>query len=545
MRYPAIAILCCFTLAAVPSRLRAQDNERDNEEAHHHHAADSSELGTVNFPSSCQPASQKTFDRGLALMHSFQYTESEKAFQEAAASDARCAMARWGEAMALYNQLWDKPDAKTVKEGRKDLKQARKIKPRTARETDFIDAALKFFDTNRKLDHDARTRRYSDAMAGLYAKYPDDPEAATLYALSLLTWDPPNDKDETNRRKAIAVLNKVVAAGPNHPGAVHYLIHAADRPDLAPLALDAARRYAKIAPGSSHAIHMPSHIFSRLGLWQESIDSNLPAAKAAEREINAHLAEPHYEFHPMDFLQYAYLQSGREKDAWHIVEEVDTVPGTTESQRDGHKAYFSARYYLETHDWARAASMTVAPSLSAEQRLDVFWAQAIGSARSGDATAARKALDNYKKDDDGASTYRPAVHAMPGMAPEFSVERSESEAWTLYAEGKKDDALKMLRAAAEKEDADPPEVGLPAREMLADMLLDMNRNADALAEYQATLKGTPNRFDSLYGAAHAAELSGKPQEAADYYAQLLKVCNGGVDSTRPEIARAKTLLATK
>jgi tetratricopeptide (TPR) repeat protein len=540
MRYPVIAVLCCLALS-LPSRVTAQDQE----EEHHHHDADSSELGTVVFPTSCSAVSQKPFERGVALMHSFQYTESEKAFQGVAASDKHCAMARWGEAMALYNQLWDKPDAKTVKEGRNDLKQARKIKPLTQRETQFIDAALQFFDTNHKLDHDARTHRYSDAMARLYEKYPDDPEAATLYALSLLTWDPPNDKNETNRRKAIAVLDKVVAAEPNHPGAAHYLIHAADKPDLAPLALVAARRYAKIAPGSSHAIHMPSHIFSRLGLWQESIDSNSAAAAAAEREINAHLAEPHYEFHPMDFLEYAYLQSGREKDAWQIVEKVDSVPGTTASQRDGHKAYFSARYYLEVHDWAHAASMTVAPTLTASQKTDVYWAQAIGSARSGDATAARVALENYKKVDDGASTYRPAMPTMRGMAPELSVERSETEAWTLYAEGKKDEAVKMLRAAADKEDADPPEVGIPTREMLADMLLDMNRTADALTEYQATLKITPNRFDSLYGAAHAAELAGKAQEAADYYGQLLKVCNGGADSTRPEIAHAKTLLATE
>ena len=217
MRYPAIALLCCLALTA-PSRLSAQEEE------HHHHGGDTSDLGTVVFPTSCPAASQKPFERAVALMHSFQYTESEKAFQEIVANDKHCAMAHWGEAMALYHQLWDNPDAKTLKAGRKDLQQARKTKPRTERETQFIDAALQFFDTNRKLDHDARARRYSDAMASLHEKYPADPEAATFYSLSLLTWEPPNDKNETNRRKAIAVLDKVVEAEPNHPGAVGSLL---------------------------------------------------------------------------------------------------------------------------------------------------------------------------------------------------------------------------------------------------------------------------------------------------------------------------------
>ncbi|MFZ0968973.1 MAG: hypothetical protein WAN13_11920, partial [Candidatus Acidiferrales bacterium] len=352
--------------------------------------------------------------------------------------------------------------------------------------------------------------------------------------------DPPDDKDYANRRKAIAVLNKLYAANPDHPGAAHYLIHSADRPSLAPLALDAARRYAQIAPGSSHAIHMPSHIFSRLGLWQESITSNTAAAAAAEREINAHQAEAHYEFHPMDYLQYAYLQIGREKDAWHVIEQVDSVPGAKPEDAAGVKSFFTARYYLELHDWAHAAALPVPSILKPSARIDMYWAQTIGAARMGDAAATRKAFENYKSVDDGNGVYR---SPKPG---DVSVERQEAAAWNDYAGGKKDDAVRELRAAADQEDADAPETAMmPAREMLADMLMEMNRAADALVEYEKNLKESPNRFDGLYGAARAAEVAGKPTEAAGYYSQLLKNCDGGAHSDRPELAHAKTLLATK
>ncbi|MFZ0637360.1 MAG: hypothetical protein WA755_19265 [Candidatus Acidiferrales bacterium] len=531
MRNRVILVLCCVALFA-PLRLSAQEE--------HEHHGDNEQLGTVIFPTSCSPDSQKSFVHAVALMHSFQYTAAENAFVEVAASDKHCAMARWGEAMALYHQLWDQPKMKTLKAGRKDLKEARKISPKTERETQFIDAALLFFDTNSKHDYDTRAHRYSDAMADMYAKYPDDSEVAAFYALSLLTWDQPGDKNYANRRKAIEVLNKLYAAQPNHPGAAHYLIHSADRPELAPLALAAARRYAQIAPGSSHAIHMPSHIFSRLGLWQESIESNTAAAAAAEREINAHLAEAHYEFHPMDYLEYAYLQIGREKDAWGVIEKVDTVPGASDATRAAVKNFFTARYYLELHDWAKAAALPIPSVLKGKERIDSDWAKTIGAARSGDAAGARNALADYRSVDDGKDVYRSPATG------ETSAERQEAEAWAMYADGKKDDAVKALRTAADQEDADAPEVAMmPAREMLADMLLDMNRPTDALVEYQASLKESPNRFDGLYGAARAAELTGKSEQAATYYGQLLKMCDNGAHSDRPELARAKTLLATK
>src|SRR5208282_267941 len=456
MRIRAILICCCLALF-IPSQLSAQEDEE-----HHHHGANE-KLGTVNFPTSCSPDAQKSFEHAVALLHSFQYTAAENAFEAVANTDKHCAMARWGEAMALYHQLWDNPDKKTLKAGRKDLEQGRKISPQTDREKEFIEAALLFFDPDKKLDEETRAHRYSDAMGKMHEKYPDDTEVAAFYALSLLTWDPPDDKNYANRRKAIAVLNKLYAANPDHPGAAHYLIHAADRPELAPLALEAARRYVQIAPGSSHAIHMPSHIFSRLGLWQESIESNLAAAAAAEREINAHLAEPHYAFHPMDYLEYAYLQSGREKDAWHVIEQLDTVPGAKPEDRASVKAYFTARYYLELHDWSHAAALPLPSDVKSRDQIDTYWARTIGAARLGDAAAAAKDFEDYKSVDDGNGVYR---SPKPG---EVSVERQEATAWADYAAGKKDDAVRELRAAADQEDADAPETAMmPAREMLAD-----------------------------------------------------------------------------
>jgi tetratricopeptide (TPR) repeat protein len=277
-----------------------------------------------------------------------------------------------------------------------------------------------------------------------------------------------------------------------------------------------------------------------MGLWQESITSNTAAAAAAEREIKAHQAEAHYEFHPMDYLQYAYLQIGRDKDAWHVIEQVDSVPDASADTRAQIKSFFTARYYLELHDWSHAATLTVPSEMKKHDAIDTYWAQMIGAARTGDAAAANKAYENYKSVDDGEGMY--------GMSPknhQVSVERQEVNAWADYAAGKKDDAVRELRAAADQEDADAPEIAMmPAREMLADMLLEMNRVTDALVEYEKNLKESPNRFDGLYGAAHAAELAGKPDQAAGYYTQLLKICDGS-QSDRPELAHARTLLATK
>jgi hypothetical protein len=529
MNQRAIGLAAIMCLLAAPAIL-AQEEE-------HHHHDEGEQLGSVNFPTSCSPEVQKSFERAVALMHSFQYKQASDGFDDVAKQDKRCAMARWGEAIVIWHQLWDEPDAAKMKQGQKYIHQAQKIGAKTDREQQFIAAVALFYAKGKKLDYRTRAQNYSDAMGRLHAQYPDDTEAAAFYALSLLAWTPLDNKDFANRRKAIPILDKLFAEHPDHPGAAHYLIHAADRPQLASLGLNAARRYAQIAPSSSHALHMPSHIFSRLGLWQDSINSNLAAAAAADKATRAGTGDAGYELHAMDYLQYAYLQSGREKDAWHVIEEVDSVPGATAERKTDEKTYFTGRYYFELHQWSEAAKLAVPASGSKDAKASAYRTRAIGAARSGNAVEARKDLDKlnapvatggYDTDDNALSW----------------VERQEATAWVEFAEGKNEDALKALRAAADREDRHAAENGdMPAREMLADMLLEMNRGADALVEYEALLKESPNRFDGLYGAARAAEMAGKADRASSYYSQLLKICDGGKNSTLPELARAKTLAA--
>jgi tetratricopeptide (TPR) repeat protein len=527
MKKRAIGFAAALCLLVVP-RVCAQEEE-------HHHHEDGEQLGSVSFPTSCSPDVQQSFERAVALMHSFQYQQAQEGFDDVARKDKHCAMARWGQAMVIWHQLWDQPDAPKIKQGHHYIHEAQKLGAKTDREQKFIAAAALFYAKGKKLDYRTRAQNYSDAMGRLYAQYPDDTEAAAFYALSLLSFTPLDNKDFANRRKAIPILDKLFAEHPDHPGAAHYLIHAADRPQLASLGLNAARRYAQIAPSSSHALHMPSHIFSRLGLWQDSINSNLAAAAAADKSTRAGTGDASYEFHAMDYLQYAYLQSGREKDAWHVIEELDSVPGAFAERKTEKRTYFTGRYYFELHLWSDAAKLPVPASGSRDAKASAYQTRAIGAARSGDAVEARKNLAKLNEpvagggysDDDDALDW---------------VDRQEVIAWVAYAEGKKDDALKFLREAADREDRRAPETGdMPAREMLADMLLEMNRAADALVEYQTLLQESPNRFDGLYGAARAAELAGKGEQAASYYSQLLKVCDGGVNSSRPELARAKTL----
>jgi tetratricopeptide (TPR) repeat protein len=526
MKRRAIAFAAAVFLLLAP-RIWAQEE--------HHHHEDGEQLGSVNFPISCSPEVQKPFERAVAWMHSFQYKQASDGFDEVALKDKHCAMARWGQAIVIWHQLWDEPDARKIKAGRKYIHEAQKIGAKTDREQQFIAAVALFYAKGKNLDYRTRAQNYSDAMGRLYAQYPNDTEAAAFYALSLLAFTPADNQDFANRRKAIPILNKLFAEHPDHPGAAHYLIHAADRPQLAAMGLDAARRYAQIAPSSSHALHMPSHIFSRLGLWQDSINSNLAAAAAADKSTRAGTGDASYELHAMDYLEYAYLQVGREKDAWHVIEEVDSVPGASAEQKVSTQSYFTGRYYFELHQWSEAAKLPVPTAGARDAKAAAYRTRAIGAARSGDATDAKKNLDKLIELGP-VDEYGPSDNGAPPVA------QQEVAAWVAFAEGKKDDALKLLRQAADSEDRRAPETGeMPAREMLADMLLEMNRAGDALIEYEALLKESPNRFDGLYGAARAAEMAGKGQRAASYYSQLLKVCDGGANSSRPELARAKTL----
>ncbi len=482
LRSSAAFGLLFFILALQPAALRADTL-----------TAPPDQLGNVNFPTSCTSAVQPAIEKAVALLHSFQYKESEQTFADAATREPKCAMAHWGKATALYHQLWDFPNDKTLKEGRKDIGKAQKLRPATPREQSFINAAAAFFQKKSKMTHADRTQAYSSAFAKL------------------------------------------------HPGVAHYLIHAADRPEFAAQGLEAARRYAAIAPDSAHAIHMPSHIFVRLGLWQDSITSNIAANASGAHAAEMHTAESHYQTHAMDFLSYSYLQSGQEAKAREVIEHTGHVIGATEEQKADHRAYFAARTALELHRWKEAAALPI-PAIRKNWNDTTYWARAIGAARSGDVAGAEsdvKELTQLVADRDKRSKKMGYT-----VSSEKAVDLSEAEAWLAFAKGKSDEALAELRAAADHQDKSSGEsVGIPAREMLADMLLELKRPAEAIAEYKTDLENSPNRFDALLGAARSAQASGDTGGAQSFYAKLAEICGAGAD--RPELAEVKTYLAQK
>ena len=516
------------------------------DDAQHHEDLAPEQLGTVHFPISCVVQVQQRFERGVALLHSFWYEEAEKQFEQVAAADPHCAIAHWGIAMSYWHELWNRPDAKTIKKGRAEADKALSLHTTDDRERGYIAAIDAFYGGPNARPYHARAEAYARAMGKLAQDHPEDLEASTFYALSLLASRPDNDTTFANEKKAAAILQKLFAVEPNHPGVAHYLIHSCDSPQMAPMALAAARRYAQIAPAAPHALHMPSHIFARLGLWQDDINSNLASIAATRKAAAEHKGGEGHQYHAMDFLQYAYLQSGREADAQHLIEEVRAMPEMNDNMYgdfDPHMyalVVFPARYDLEMHHWADAASLAPEPDARIGDRSVTYWARAIGSARSGHPDQAR--LDILQ-----ITTIRKTlVHQKKkGMAEGVQQDLQEATAWISHAEGKNDIALKLLRTVAQQQEAEAAEpLAIPAREMLADMLLDMNRPDQALTEYESDLKYNPNRFDGLYGAAHAAELAGKSDKANTYYAELVKVCAGS-GSERPELSHAKALLAQK
>jgi tetratricopeptide (TPR) repeat protein len=499
-------------------------------------AVESAHFGQVHFAVSCSPPAQKSFNTAVALLHSFQYEEASKAFGEVAEEDPHCAMAYWGKAMSLYEQLWDFPGAAQLKQGREYIEKAEQAGAETERERLYIAAAAAFYQNSSKLSHDARTRAYSKAMQSLYGRYPGGVNAGAFYALSLVALG--------QNRQAIAILDKLFAQYPGNPGVDHYLIHASDSPELAPYGLAAARNYAKIAPDSAHALHMPSHIFTRLGYWRESIESNLDSAAAAEAATKSGRDnEQGYQRHALTFLEYAYLQSGQDADARHVIADLATVPGVSRTALMEDHALFQATYDLETHAWKDAAALMLLPADGyLGDRVEICWTRAIGAARSGDVAGARDDLRKLK------AAYAAMHSAMKKQgykpAPSEGVLQMETEAWLDDAEGNHGQALKTMRVAVNKEGPDGVDIlGMPAQEMLGDLLLERREPSQALTAYEAALKESPNRFDALYGAAQAAELAGNVEQAQFYYASLLKIC--GPHADRHELQRAKIYLAQR
>lgn len=513
------------------------------DDVHHHEAGE--KLGTVSFPTSCAPGVQKSFERGLALLHSFEYEEAENQFKEVAAKDQNCAMAYWGQAMSLFHGLWSRPSKDDLKQGGDWLEKARGIKNVTGRERDYIEALAVFYHDPENLDHKKRAGAYADAMAGVHQRNPNDREAGIFYALALLSSGPDRDPNLTNAKKAVAILNKLFDEQPDHPGIAHYIIHACDNPAMASLGLSAARKYAAIAPSSPHAVHMPSHIFARLGLWQDDIHSNLAALSAADKMASMHLHTMHHRMHSMDFLNYAYLQIGDDQNAKAQMDRLaefrkQDIEADYRDYYDSMITSFSARYAVERRQLKEGLNLQPVAGALPNVQVETWWARAVAAGHLHDAAAGQDALAHYEQ-------LLEAVRKGPRayIADGLKNEHNETRAWAAFAAGNNDDALRLMRAVADEQDkAGKEESGLPAREMLGDMLLEMNRPQDALAEYEVSLKTDPNRFNGLYGAAHAAELTQQKQKAAGYYAQLLKNCESS-HSDRPELEQARILVAQK
>jgi len=515
-----------------------------DDEPHHHHDAVEN-LGSVSFPTSCAPAVQSTFARGIALLHSFEYEQADREFQDVAQRDPNCAMAYWGQAMSLYHQLWGRPSKEDLQRGDQLLAKARALNVPTARERDYIQALSTFYADSEKIDHPHRADAYTKAMEGVHQRNPQDTEAAVFYALSLLASGPENDPNLTNAKAAVAILDKLFDQQPTHPGIAHYIIHACDNPAMASLALPAARKYASIAPVSPHAVHMPSHIFARLGLWQDDINSNLAAIRAADQMASMHLHVAHHKVHSMDFLEYAYLQIGDDANA---KAQVDAVAGAVKSEPHsefadfliGSQMGFAAKYAIERRQWKEGLALEPVKDAPPQTQLMTYWAHAVAAGHLRDAAAAQAALAHYDELLE-ATRQGPKPYIVEGLKNEHDVVR----AWASYASGKTDEALRLLRSVADLQDkTGKGETELPAREMLADMLLESQRPKEALTEYEVSLRTDPNRFNGLFGAAQAAIQLQQKEKAAGYFAQLLKNC-GGVNSDRPELDQAKTLLASR
>ncbi len=510
--------------------------------------------GTVAFPTSCSPAVQARFERAVAQLHSFGYDFARTGFQAIADEDPACGMAYWGIAATWYHPLWAAPTANELASGRAAAEKGAQIGAATEREKAWIAAIGGFYADYETADHRTRATRYRDALAKIADTYPDDHEARIFQALMLLGTASPRDTTYAQQRQAVEMLKPFVAEHPDHPGIAHYLIHSLDYPELANLALDAARRYARIAPSSAHALHMPSHIFVRLGLWPESIASNLDSAGSAiKNRALFPVASSFDELHALDYLEYAYLQTGQDAMASEIAERAAKLAGVEQKNfaADYALGAIPTRYRLERGDWRGAAELVdplaagAAAAYPYAAAIPVY-GRAIGAARSGDLPRAEQAIARL------AEIQRALVASPPPGVYDWAghVEATRLAAAGLLARAKNenDEAVRLLTEAAEldrKVGKNPvtPGTVLPPRELLAETLLDLGRADEALAAFEAVLVEAPNRLRALSGAARAAELARQPERARTLYTLVASVA--APDSQRPEVAKARAKLAAK
>jgi tetratricopeptide (TPR) repeat protein len=474
------------------------------DEDHHSHPAPE-KLGSVSFPTSCTPAVQAGFERGMALLHSFAYSPAEQAFRDVASRDPKCAIAYWGMAMTHYHQLWETPAGDELRTGAQLIRKAVDMQSGSPRERRFIEALATYYRDSEHATPPVRAERYATAMAGVARENAGDMESQIFYALALIATAPPTDKTHANQKKALAILEPLYRSHPQHPGLAHYVIHASDSTEMAQQGLAAARAYSKIAPSAPHALHMPSHIFTRLGLWDDSIASNRAARAAAHAQGD--IGE---ELHAMDYLTYAYLQRGRDAEAQQIVLELRSMTTITPSQfKEGYAATaMPVRLAVERRAWKTAASLEPLPQSPPHVAALAYWARALGRARS-------EHPQSSDADIEKLAECRRALQAAGNSywATQVDVLLKEAQAWRSAAKGESDAAVQSLRAAADQEDAleklpVTPGPIVPAREQLGELLLNLKRPQEALQEFQTALLSAPRRRGALVGAMTAAERVG-------------------------------------
>ncbi len=521
----AVAIACAATFGSSAPGI-AQENAEQK-------------LGTVHFATSCNETAQRRFDRAMRYQHSFWYSASKEIYEEALKADPECAIAYWGIALSLLSNPHGAAPAPNLPLGLAAIKKAKEIGAKTERERDYIDALAVMYVDYDKTTHQARVQSYLKAMEALAAKNPDDDEAQIFYAITLNVAASPADKTYANQLRGAAILEPIYQRQPQHPGVAHYLIHLYDYPAIAAKGLPAALRYSKIAPNAPHAQHMPSHIFTRVGYWKESIAANTTSVQAAKAD-----KEFGDQLHGQDYLVYAYLQLGQDKEARSVVDEI----GSVQSGPDAFGAAFSqaaapARYMVERGDWKGAATLEVKPSKFPHVMAITHFARALGAARSGNADAAKVDIAKLGEIRD---KLREAKNDY--WAGQVDVQEQEATAWMHYAEGKYDDALKAMSAAVDAEDKTEkapvtPGPLAPARELYGFLLLDRGMAREALAAFEATMAKEPNRYNGYVGAAQAAQALGDTAKAKAAYEKLVAQ-TAGADSERPTLAVARAFVAS-
>jgi hypothetical protein len=496
-------------------------------------------LGTVHFATSCNETAQRRFDRAMRYQHSFWYAESKEIYQDALKADPDCAIAYWGIALSLLSNPHGAIPTPNLPLGLSAIEKAKAVGAKTERERDYVDALAVMYVDYDKTPQQARVQSYLKKMEALAAKYPDDDEAQIFYAITLNVAASPADKTYANQLKGAAILEPIWQRQPQHPGIAHYLIHLYDYPAIAAKGLPAALRYAKIAPNAPHAQHMPSHIFTRVGYWRESIAANIASVQAAKAS-----EEAGDQLHGQDYLVYAYLQLGQDREARGVVDEIEAA----QFDPDGFAAAFSravapARYMVERGDWTGAANLDVKPSKFPHVMAITYFARAIGAARSGNPAAAKADVAKLAEIRDELREVKNNY-----WAGQVDVQEQAASAWVLYADGKYDDALKAMSAAAAAEDNSEkspvtPGPPAPARELYGFMLLERGMAKEALAAFEATMAKEPNRFNGYVGAAKAAQALGDTTKTKADYEKLVALAAGS-DSERPTLAAARAFVAS-